>query len=499
MPLIDLLQSPTAYAHPAESIQVIETHISWVILTGKFAYKIKKPVDLGFVDFSTFERRHHFCLEELRRNRAFSDDLYLEVVPITRQGNALQVGGQGEPIEYAVKMRQFDGDQLGSQLLKTGQLLPGEIDRLAERVGQIHERAAKAVGQGWGTADHIRQPALDNFAALRPLIRESQRLAQLDELERWTYRHCDHLRQLMDDRKAAGFVRECHGDLHLGNIVRWRGALIPFDCIEFNPHFYWIDVISEIAFLVMDLDDHERSDLGWRFLNAWLQASGDYAGMRLLPFYLVYRALVRAKVCELRLHQAGLLAIEKQHLAAEWHGYLDMATRYTQPRPVTLTITHGLSGSGKTWGTQRLIEQTGQVRIRSDVERKRIFGVQTLDHSSQEVGEGLYSASAGEATYERLETLARGVMKAGFPVVVDATFLKRERRARFRRLAVELNVPFQILTFEANPAVLRKRILQRQQESLDASDATLATLEHQLRIIEPLDAIEQEFAVVSPD
>ena len=284
-------------------------------------------------------------------------------------------------------------------------------------------------------------------------------------------------------------MRECHGDLHLGNITRWQGELTPFDCIEFNPGFRWIDVLSEIAFLLMDLDDHQRTDLGWRFLNAYLERTGDYEGLDVLRFYLVYRALVRAKVAMLRREQAATDTDEQERLATECCNYLDLATAYTTPRPVQITITYGLSGSGKTYGTQATIEQEQAIRIRSDVERKRLFGLAATERAAGDIDSGLYTADASRKTYTQLVRLTESVIQAGYPVIVDATFLKRWQRQLFRDLADHVGVPFRVLTFEASEEVLRKRIQQRMMTG-DASDATLTVLDHQLQTREPLTSEE---------
>ena len=489
---------PEAYPHAVQQIHLRETHISWVFLTGEFVYKVKKPVDFGFVNFSTLDRRKHFCEEELRRNRILAGDLYLEVVPISRgPGGKLLVGSSSDIVDYAVKMHQFDEAELASQMLSAGTLSPADIDELARKVVANHRVAERAIGNDWGTPELVRTPALDNMSVLRPLISSPERQTQLDQLEQWTLKRLDDFSSFFSHRKTKGFVRECHGDLHLGNIVRWRGRMIPFDCIEFNPGFYWIDVMNEVAFLVMDLDDHQRSDLGWRFLNTYLEETGDYEGLRVLPFYLVYRSLVRAKVCVLRLQQADLTETEKLELVRELEGYLDLATQYTQPRDVSLTITHGLSGSGKTYGTQQLLERTGAIRIRSDVERKRLFGLDSHQRATAAPQQGIYSPTAGQETYQQLEALAAQVVEAGFPVIVDATFLKRDQRTAFRNLAGRLGVPFQIQEFQAHPDELRRRIVARQRMATDASDATLDTLESQLQTVEPLTSQENQHVVVN--
>ena len=478
-----------AYPHPITTVEVRETHISWVLLTGQFAYKIKKPVDLGFVDFTTLERRHHYCQEELRLNSRYSSDLYLGVASITELDGDFEFDGDGPPVEYAVRMRQFDETLLAGTLLASGRLEAEELSLLARKLATIHEAAERVQHEPWGTPQSVLVPVEDNFRNLSPLLKDPARQSQLTSLWQWSERQGHLLNEVFSQRREQGFVRECHGDLHLGNITRWQGELTPFDCIEFNPGFRWIDVLSEIAFLLMDLDDHQRTDLGWRFLNAYLERTGDYEGLDVLRFYLVYRALVRAKVAMLRREQAATDTDEQERLATECCNYLDLATAYTTPRPVQITITYGLSGSGKTYGTQATIEQEQAIRIRSDVERKRLFGLAATGRAAGDIDSGLYTADASRKTYTQLVRLTESVIQAGYPVIVDATFLKRWQRQLFRDLADHVGVPFRILTFEASEEVLRKRIQQRMMTG-DASDATLTVLDHQLQTREPLTSEE---------
>lgn len=477
--LIQSLLHPEAYPHPVTRIELCETHISWVLLTGPFAYKIKKPVNFGFVDFSTLERRRFFCEEELRLNRRLAPQLYEAVVPITGTPEQPILDGRGEPLEFAVRMKQFSQEGLLSHLLERGELLPSHIDELARKVAEFHARIAVADSNSpFGTPERVRQPVRENF---RHLLATNDALReQIRHLDAWCAQEFARREADFARRKESGCVRECHGDMHLGNMVLLDGAVTVFDGIEFNEAFRWIDVLSEVAFTAMDLRDRGRADLSARFLNASLEHTGDYAGLSVLRYYLVYRAMVRAKVAALRLRQE-----DQPRLREEYRGYLDLAEWYTQPPTPKLLITHGLSGSGKTTGTQALVEADGAVRLRSDVERKRLFGLDPSVHEPRRAGE-LYSAAATERTYARLAELAEAVIHAGFNVVVDATFLKRAQREQFRRLAERLRVPFQILDFPADEATLRKRLLQRKRQGGDASDATLAVLERQLRTQEPL-------------
>ncbi|MCA9099214.1 MAG: AAA family ATPase, partial [Planctomycetaceae bacterium] len=334
----------------------------------------------------------------------------------------------------------------------------------------------------WGTLDQIRAPVVGNFEVMRPLIAEPSRLRQLGRLEEWSGERFESLSDTFASRRLQGFVRECHGDLHLRNIVVWQGRVTPFDCIEFNPGFRWIDTASEIAFLMMDLDDHGRADLRRRFLNKYLEETGDFGCLLVLRFYEAYRAAVRAKVDLLRLQQGVESRLEETQIVEEWHRYLDLAESYAEPTAPRLIITHGLSGSGKTFGTERLLDQIDAIRIRSDIERHR--GSQTRAESDR------YSDRARDAVYDRLADLANEILRAGYSVIVDATFLRFRQRQQFLALAQQWKIPFEILPFDADIDTLRARIRSRQG---DASEATVAVLEEQIKSREPLRPEEEPF------
>jgi len=486
--LIAALREPARYAHAvAGRVELLQTHISCILLAGDYAYKIKKPLDLGFLDFSTLEARRHYCEEELRLNRRTAPGLYLEVVAIGGSEAAPVLGGGGAAIEYALRMRRFDQDDLLDRMARRGALLPAHIDALAASLAAFHARIGRAApGDALGSPERILAPALQNFAQLLPLADAKMDGARLARLGDWTAREHAALEPVFDARQRAGWVRECHGDLHLGNIALLEGVPTPFDCIEFNPDFRWIDVMSEVAFLLMDLLDHGSPRLAFRFLNAYLEHTGDYAGLRVLRFYAVYRALVRAKVSCLRAHQADLPGRERSELTQAYRRHLLLAERLAGRAHAALLIMHGLSGSGKSTAAGSLAEALGAVRLRSDVERKRLFGFAPQARSASGLDAGLYEPGAGRRTYARLAELAREVLAAGYPAVVDAAFLQREQRARFAALARDAGVRFQIAACGATPATLRARVAARERDAHDASEAGLAVLEHQIATVEPL-------------
>lgn len=490
--LITALQDPDVFDHPVDSIELLETHISWVILAGDFVYKIKKPVDFGFLDFSSLEKRQHYCREELRLNRRFAPDLYLEVVAICGTPQQPALNGPGEPIEYAVKMRQFSQQGLLSNIVARHGLEATHIDELVGLVADLHARCAVAGPDSeYGLPDDIHHWVTENFEHIRPALDDATQLAQLADLAGWCDREYSRRQQLIEERRKHGFVRECHGDLHLGNLALVDGRITPFDCIEFNPRLRWIDVISEVAFLVMDLEDRGYPGLAYRFLNGYLQRSGDYEAIGLLRYYLVYRALVRAKVAILRLASVADDAEASRAARAEYASYMALALRYAHSRQPALIITHGLSGSGKSWYAAQLVERLGALQVRSDVERKRLFGYRAQASTGSGIDAGIYTAEAGIRTYERLAEVARCIIDAGYPVIVDATFLRQAQRARFRQLAAELAAPFVLLHCEADIDTLRRRVNARRRSGGDPSEAGLAVLERQFATQEPLRPDEQ--------
>lgn len=495
-PIIRALQNPSLYDHEIQEFQVVETHISWVLLTGPYAYKIKKPVDLGFLDFSSLARRQHFCEEEIRLNSRLAPAIYLEVVPIYGTASQPSLRPTGEVIEYAVKMRQFPQPAQLDRVLQRGELNTGHIEQLAETVARFHQDIAVADSDSpFGTPDRIMAPCLENFDQIEARIGDPDDRQRLEALRLWTQRQSERLQDTMVARKAGGFIRECHGDLHLRNIALLDDTPQVFDCIEFNDDFRWIDVMSEIAFTMMDLEDRRRRDFAWAFLNHYLELTGDYAGLALLRYFLVYRAMVRAKVDCIRASQQGLGDHEKQDNLAEYRSYITLAEAYTHERQPVLFINHGLSGSGKTYFSQAILEHLPAVRIRSDIERKRLFGLEASARTASGIEGGIYSRDASVRTYERLRELAGTIIGAGYPVLVDATFLKRARRQLFAAQAELLGVRFVILEFTAPEAVLRQRIVERAARNHDASEADLAVLEHQLQSAEALTPDERRHTI----
>ncbi|MBI5462321.1 MAG: AAA family ATPase [Gammaproteobacteria bacterium] len=492
-----LQREPGRFPHPVQPVQLLETHISRVLLTGAYAYKFKKPVNLGFLDFSTLEQRRFYCHEELRLNRRLAPALYESVVSITGTPDDPQFDGAGPVIDYAVCMHQFpDGARL-DEVSDRGELTAAHIDQIVATLAAFHRHAPAAGtdslhGTPAGIGDRVRQ----NFEQIEAHCEDDTIHAQLQPLRVWSEAQLRALHDDMELRRREGWIRECHGDLHLANMALIDDGVVIFDALEFSDDLRWIDPLSEVAFLYMDLEHRGHSALARRFLNGYLEAANDYQGLGLFQYYLAYRAMVRAKVAAIEAYQHHKEPERARMAMDTLRGYLDLATRYSAPRePAPLIVLHGYSGSGKSWLSRRLIESLGAIRLRSDVERKRLLGLSPEDCTDSGIATGAYAPEITEKTYQRLLALAYPILDARFPAIVDATFLLRNQRAPFQRLAQIAGVPFVILDMHAPDALLRERIGQRTRTERDASEATLAVLEHQQKIAEPLTSAEQTSAV----
>ncbi len=491
--LVQAMQNADLYPHPVHEFHVIETHISQVILTGEFAYKIKKPMDFGFLDFSTLARRKHFCEEELRLNRRLAEPLYLEVLPITGSPEQPVLGGSGEAFEYVIKMRQFSQDQLFDRLQEQGELAPEALTDLARQVAGFHEQLPPVPDdKPLGTPEAVYAAMQENFDQIRPMIDDKTLLAQLDNLEAWTETTFERHRELIAERRAKGLVRECHGDLHLANITSYDGKVTVFDCIEFNEPFRWIDVINDLAFLLMDLESRQEEALANLVLNTYLEYRDDFEALPLLPLYKAYRAMVRAKIALFTLGNPALSDDEKANLHQRYRAYAQLAEDYSIiPNPYLLAST-GLSASGKSFVCSAMAGDLGLIRLRSDVERKRMHGLAPLESSKSPTGGNLYTEEANEQTYQRLATLAGQLLAAGMPVVVDAACLKERERSLFAGVAEDLAVPFALLHCDAPEELRREWIRNR---SGDASEATEELLDEQQTWYEPLTPEERSHTI----
>ncbi|OIQ01829.1 MAG: hypothetical protein AUK36_08915 [Zetaproteobacteria bacterium CG2_30_59_37] len=472
-PLIQAMLLDDFYPHATDNIRLLQTHASWVVLTGPFAYKVKKPVDFGFLDFSTLEKRKHYCEEELRLNRQLAAELYLDVLPICHAHTGFKLGGSQAICDYCIKMRQFaDGDLLDARLAAHS-FDAVWMDELAECMAAFHKQAEQSTTiSSYGAPGFLLQHII---ASLDTGLRHPEAVdaSLLESIRMQTIQRVQQMQELFAGRMAQGRIRDCHGDLHLGNIALFRGHPTPFDCIEFNPEYRAIDTLNDAAFLVMDCDAHGRADLSMRLLSRYLEHSGDYEGMPLLPLFLSYRAGVRGKVSCLFAEDGAITDKTRKLKLSEAAHYFRLAADYLlKPAPACLYAVGGLSGSGKSRLSLLGCGPARAVIIRSDATRKRI--------APQHPGLPLYSDTMHRLTYQAMFDAAAIVLRAGWPVILDATFLSSDERQHARELAEAAGVPFHFLWLDIPEADVRRNIKQRSALGSDISDAGIEVLQGQL-------------------
>jgi len=484
--LVAGLLRPEAYPHPTAGIRLVETHISWVFLTGPFAYKVKKPCSLGFLDFSTLDRRREFCREEVRVSGRFAPDLYLGAVPITGSPDAPRVEGAGTPSEWAVKLVQFDEADRLDAVFAAGRLTTADCESLGAEIARVHGRLAVATpADGYGSATSVLDAVTINLDQLRGLRPDA--VPRIDRIAASLHGRLTAVADTIAARIAEGRVRECHGDLHLANIVLHEGRMTAFDAIEFNPGLRWIDTANDVAFLAMDLHVRGRPDLAAHVESGWIEAADDHAALVVLPIYEVYRAVVRADVAALRGAGPDVTADMAASVRAETDRYLDVAERLMEQTMPVLFATSGISGSGKTTLATRLVAAAGAVRLRSDVERKRLAGMAATDRPADAAATAaLYDPAMARRVYARLATLARTVLGAGRSVVIDAACNVRWQREILAAAARDAGASLVWLEFDVPAETVIARVTSRAAMGTDASDASAAVVHDQLAAREPI-------------
>ena len=487
--LIQQMLQPEFYPHPVKlPIQLIQTHVSYVLLTGDYAYKVKKPVNFGFLDYSTLEKRHHFCQEELRLNQRGAAELYLEVLSVGQGENGLafsNADSSAEPIDYVVKMRQFPQETLLTELYDRGELTETLLQDLAKTIAQFHQASAtNEYIRSFGEVEQVRQAFDENYAQTEHYIGGPQTQAQFDETRAYTDRFFSEQRELFTSRIQQNRVRECHGDLHLRNIAFWQDRLWLFDCIEFNEPFRFVDVMYDLAYIVMDLEARQRPDLSTLFLNTYAEQTGDWEGLAVLPIYVSRQTYVRAKVTSFLLDDPSVPATEKDKAKETAALYYRLAWEYTQPRQGRLMLMSGLSGSGKSTTARLLAKKLGAIHLRSDAVRKHLGGV-PLD---QRGNDDLYSTEMTQKTYGRLLELGTMLANQGYPVILDAKYDRQSLREAVVAEAQAHQMPLQIFHCDAPIEVLRDRLHQR---TGDIADATADLLPKQF--FEPFTDQEQNY------
>lgn len=497
--LVQQMLQPGFYPHRVrEPVQLIQTHISFVLLTGDYTYKIKKPVNFGFLDYSTLEKRLHFCTQELLMNRRTAPEIYLEVLPITQTGDRFKLGsnlqstngGETPVVEYTLKMREFPQDSLFLSLLERGQLTEELMENLGREVAKFHSTTiSDDYIRKFGEVSQIRTAIDNNYLISKKYIGGPQTQTQYQGTKNYTDSFFTENQKLFNRRIADNKIRECHGDLHLRNIAFWQNKILLFDCIEFNEPFRFVDVMYDVAFTVMDLEARGHQELGNAFLNTYIEQTGDWEGLQLLPLYLSRQAYVRAKVTSLMLDDTAISTAEKSEISQTAAHYYQLAWEYTKPRRGKLTLMSGLSGSGKSTVARYLARRTGAIHIRSDAVRKHLGGIALNERGGQD----LYSDEMTAKTYSRLLELGIILADRGWNVILDAKFDRQNWRTNAINLAQSRTLPLQIIHCTAPIEVLRERLQQRRG---DIADATAELLSSQQAASEPFAESEQIYVKI---
>jgi hypothetical protein len=474
--LIRALSDPKAYPFSTAEIEVRQTHISMVFLAGAFVYKVKKPVKLPFLDFSTLEKRRHYCEEEVRLNRRLAPDVYLGVIPVTGDDGNLRFEGQGEPADWAVKMRRLPEEATLERRLARDELAPADLAALARRLAEFHRSAARSEHiSEFGRCETVAKNIHENFAVAAPLVGRTMSQSVRDRLVALNEESLGTLQPLIDARAARGIPCDTHGDLHLDHVylIPDRSApadLVVVDCIEFNERFRYADPVADIAFLLMDLEFHGWPDLAAGFADAWFEASGDAEGRALLPLYVSYRAAVRGKVDGLQLVETEIpeVAREKALARARGHWLLALNQLESPDRHVCLVLIGGLPGTGKSSLAASLSAAGNFHVIRSDVIRKELGGIAGDDNATAPGSAGIYTRESTDRTYAECLRLAEERLFEGERVIIDATFVEEARRRQFFEAAARWAIPVLFLVCEAEPAAVKVRLESRRGDVSDA-------------------------------
>jgi hypothetical protein len=485
--IIEALSHPDAYPEPPAEITLVQTQMSCVFLAGEFVYKVKKPVNLGYVDYTELERRHYYCQREVELNRRLCPQAYLGVVPITNCSGNISIEGNGETVEYAVKMLRLPSDLMLDHLLREGTVSATQMEALAVKLADFHASAETSPAiETFGSVEAVRRNTEENFSQTERYFGRGLSEKQFLDIRAYTRRFIAEHSALFAGRAASGKIRDCHGDLQAAHICFCHELCI-YDCIEFNERFRYGDVAGEVAFLAMDLDHYGRADLGASFIEAYTAASGDIGLGRLLNFYKCYRAYVRAKVNCFKLDDPLVSEDERQTSLANARGYFELSASYARAKP-RLVITTGLVGSGKSTLAGELAGKLGMVHISSDITRKVLAGMSATEHCFTQPEDGIYSAEFTRRTYDSLFSQARHFLTGGVSVILDGAFLKRSERLRARMMAEEVGADFYVVECRISPELAQKRIVKRLGE-VTASDGHWGIFLKQQEWFEPVNEV----------
>jgi len=461
--LVEALLHPQAYPHNPQKIELVQTQMSFLFLTGDYVYKVKKPVDLGYLDYTTLEKRNFFCHQELKLNRRLCPEVYLAVVPITEDKGQLRVGGGGRAVEYAVKMLQLPQERMMDILLSANQVTLGMVIKVARKLAHFHQKAETSPEiSAFGSLTSITKNADENFTQTGKYLDLTIPSHKYHYIKNYTENFIKERASLLQNRIKENRIRDCHGDLHAAHIC-FTDDICIYDCIEFNDRFRYCDVASEVAFLAMDLDHYGRGDLSNGFVRAYVELSQDKGLLEILNFYKCYRAYVRGKVESFKLDDPYISEQEKEKTLTIARSYFDLAYRYARYK-LRLFMTTGLVGTGKTTVAQALGKRLGLVVVSSDVVRKKLAGIPVAEHRFEEYRGGIYSEDFSRRTYDEMLTEAEEFLSRGQSVILDASFKKREYRLQAKALAGKMGADFLVIECVLDEKTVKKRLEQRLEE-----------------------------------
>ena len=467
-------------------VELVETHVSYLFLTGSYVYKVKKPVGYGFLDFTSLEQRRHFCHQEVLLNRRLSPEVYLGVVEVRRDGDSYAVEGPGETVEYAVQMRRLPRARAMSELLRKRTLDATQVRQVAQRVHSFHQSAETSPHiTALGGLETVRSNVLENFAQTERYIEQTVSRRDFRRTQAYSQAFLAERESLFAQRAAAGRIRDGHGDLHTAQIFL-DDAVAIIDCIEFNERFRYGDVASDLAFLAMDLDYYGRDDLSRALVDAYLEASEDQGIEEVLDFYKCYRAWVRGKVTSFRLDDPSLSPPARRSLADEARRYFRLASRYARPSGPVLLLTAGLVGTGKSSLARDLAGPLEAEVLTSDVIRKEMAGIPVTERRFAPWGTGLYTDESIEDTYLELHRRAQASIQRGRSVVLDASYRKQSWRSAALDIARSAHVPALVLECVAPEEDVRTRLERRLRRRRDSSDGRWEIYAQQKASYEPL-------------
>ncbi len=473
--IISQLLNPSVYPDATQRVNLIQTHISFLLLTDDYVYKIKKPVDFGFLNFTTLDRRRFYCEEEVRLNRRLCPDVYLGVVQIRDSVNGATLLGNGEIIEYAVKMRRLPEDRMLEKLLKEDKVEDSDIRRIAAVIAEFHKNAERSAEiDRFGDIPVISSNWAENFRQVSDFIGVTINRRDFDIIENWVRSFITQNGDIFEERVRDGFIRDCDGDIHAENICLEDGIHI-FDCIEFNERFRYIDTAADIAFLLMDFDYHGRKAFSGIFAEEYRSLTGDTDMIRILDFYKIYRAFVRGKVESFKLGDASMTPDEKNIAGEKAERHFRLARGYVlraKSEPAVI-IFSGLMGSGKNTLASELAFELGLDLARSDAVRKQLAGIPLTERRLDEYGGGIYSPDFSVKTYECLLKTAETAITSGHGIIIDASFRKRSERGIFRMLAQKYGVPFYIVNTFCPEELTKQRLKSRILDTGEPSDGRL--------------------------